>query len=135
MDRSPVDQARDGAHRPTREPHVLEAPLLTFDLREEFERLRHESPYAKHRRNAKTLVKSEAFRLVAVALQAGVRFDEDDPRGHVGVAVHGGALTLHVGDDTSHLGAGSLAAIEPGHRWWATADENTLVVLHLSWPG
>ncbi len=118
-----------------RQPHAMEAPLLAFDLGEEFERLKREPAYMTNRRNAKTLVKSDAFRVVAVALQAGVRFDEDDPRGHVAIGVRGGAVTLHVDDETVKLATGGLAAIQPGHPWWASADEDTLLVLHLSWPG
>ncbi len=135
MDRSPAQPVRDGGRQAMREPHVMEAPLLIFDLREEFDRLRREPPYVEHGRNAKTLVKSDAFRLVVVALKAGIRFDEADPRGHVGIVVREGAVTLHVGDATNRLAAGSLAAIEPGHPWWATTDEDSLLVLHLSWPG
>ncbi len=134
MDRSSGEATRDQARSSARPEHVLAAPLLTFDLADEFERLRREGPYAEHRRNAKTLVKSDTFRIVVAALRAGVRFDEGDPRGHVGLVVQDGAVSLTVGDETVRLGAGSVAAIEPGHEWWAQADEDTLLVLHLAWP-
>ncbi|HEU4571576.1 MAG TPA: hypothetical protein VFR93_02735 [Candidatus Limnocylindrales bacterium] len=139
MDRSTAEPVQGGARPSVRPEHALAGPLLTFDLAAEFAHLRAEPPYAEHRRNAKTLVKSDAFRIVAVALRAGVRFDEDDPRGHVGLVVHEGAVTVHVeaGDASRNerLGTGGLGAIEPGNRWWAEADEDSLLLLHLGWPG
>ncbi len=80
-------------------------------------------------------MKSESFRIVAVVLRAGIHFDEDEPRGHVGLVVHDGAITLHVDDRDERLTAGSLAAVEPGHPWRAEADEDSLLLLHLGWPG
>ncbi len=135
MDRSSGDTARAPARTSMRPEHVVAAPLLSFDLADELAGLRTEPPYAERRRNAKTLVKSAAFRLVAVALRAGVRFDEADPRGHIALLVHEGAVTVHVDADAVRLRAGGLAAIEPGHPWWAQADEDSLLSLHLSWPG
>ncbi|HEU4674268.1 MAG TPA: hypothetical protein VFS32_15350 [Candidatus Limnocylindrales bacterium] len=134
MDRSNAEPA-PGTRPSVRPEHRLAGPLLTFHLGDEFARLRAEAPYGEHRRNAKTLVKSDSFRIVAVALQAGVRFDEDDPRGHVGLVVHEGAVTLRVGDREERLAAGGLAAVEPGNPWWAVADEDSLLLLHLGWPG
>jgi quercetin dioxygenase-like cupin family protein len=134
MDRSPADAPDGGARSSVRPEHTLAGPLLTFDLREEFARLRAETPYIEHQRNAKTLVKSDAFRLVAVALRAGVRFDEDDPRGHVGLVVHEGAVTLHVAGRVESLRTGSVGAMEPGNPWWAEADDDSLLLLHLGWP-
>jgi quercetin dioxygenase-like cupin family protein len=134
MDRSTIEPADRGARPSVRAEHALAGPLLTFDLAAEFARLRAEPPYADHRRNAKTLVKSDSFRIVAVALRAGIRFDADHPRGHVGLVVHEGAVTLHVDGREERLATGGLGAIEPGNRWWAEADEDSLLLLHLGWP-
>ncbi len=120
--------------RPERETHVLAAPLLCFDLAEELAQLRAERPYIEGDRNAKTLVKSEAFRLVLVALRAGARFDEGDPRGYVSVLVREGRVSLNVATESTEVGPGQVSAIEAGHPWSAVAKEDSLVVLHLSWP-
>lgn len=114
---------------------MLAAPLLCFDFAEELEGLKAERPYREQDRNAKTLVKSKAFRLVLVALKVGARFEEDDPRGYVSLLVRQGHVSLHVGDESTEVGTGQIAAIATGHRWWAIATEESVVVLHFSWPG
>ena len=134
MERRSVEHRSASNAEPIRESHVLAAPLLCFDFAEELERLKAERPYRERDRNAKTLVKSEAFRLVLVALRAGARFDEDDPRGHVSVLVREGHVSLHVGDESTEVGTGQIAAISAGHPWWALAAADSVVVLHFSWP-
>jgi quercetin dioxygenase-like cupin family protein len=135
MERRAVEhRSRVGAHG-VRESHDLSAPLLCFDFAEEIEGLRRERQYLEHDRNAKTLVKTDAFRIVLVVLKAGARFDEDDPRGHVSALVRSGRVSFHVGDESTEVGTGQIAAVAAGHRWRALAAEDSVVVLHFSWPG
>lgn len=118
-----------------RKAHVLAAPLQCFDFAEEIAALRRERPYVEQDRNAKTLVKSDAFRIVLAVLKAGARFDEDDPRGHVSMVVREGRVALEVGDGhRTEVGPAQIAAIGAGHRWRALAQEESVVVLHFSWP-
>ena len=67
-----------------REARSLIAPLLGFNLAEEASRLRAESAYIDGDRNARTLVKAGAFRLVLLAFRKGASFDESDQRGTFG---------------------------------------------------
>lgn len=129
-----VEHRARTASKPERATHVLAAPLLCFDLADELAELRAERPYLEGDRNAKTLVKADAFRLVLVALRAGAAFDEGDPRGYVSVLVREGRVALRVGDESTEVGPGQVSAIEAGHPWSAVAQEDSLVVLHLSWP-
>lgn len=134
MERRSVEHRSRVDTEPIRQSHVLAAPLLCFDFAAEVEQLQAERPYREHDRNAKTLVKSDAFRLVLVALKAGARFDEDDPRGYVSLLVRQGHVSLHVGDESTEVGTGQIAAVGAGHPWWAVAAEDSIVVLHFSWP-
>jgi quercetin dioxygenase-like cupin family protein len=115
--------------------HVLAAPLQCFDFAEEIEALRRERPYVEQDRNAKTLVKSDAFRIVIAVLKAGARFDEDKPRGHVSILVRQGRVSLEVDDERTQVGTAQIAAIGAGHRWRAVAEEESVLVFHFSWPG
>ncbi len=117
-----------------RAAHLLDAPLLCFDLDDELTQLRAERPYVDGDRNAKTLVKAAAFRLVLVALKAGARFDEDDPRGEVSVLVRRGRVSLQVGGESTDVGPGQVAAIQAGNHWSAVAAEDSLVILTINWP-
>ncbi len=135
MERRAVEhRSRVGAHG-VRETHVLSAPLLCFDFAEEIAGLRRERQFQQHDRNAKTLVKTDAFRIVLVVLRTGARFDEDDPRGHVSVQVRQGRVSLHVGDESTEVGTGQMAALAAGHPWRALAAEDSAILLHFSWPG
>ena len=78
------------AHRSTttggsdeREARALSGPLLRFELAQEAARLRAETSFLDSDRNARTLTKAGAFRLVLVVFRAGAAFDENDQRGSV----------------------------------------------------
>ncbi len=120
--------------RPERETHVITAPLLTFDLAAELERLRRERPYVDGDRNGKTLVKEGRHRVVLVVLKAGARFDEDDPRGYVTLDVREGRLSVAVDDGETELGAGKVAVLGHGQRWSGKALEDSALLMNFSWP-
>ncbi len=110
------------------------APLLRFDLASEAATLRAEAAYVEGDRNAKTLVKEGAFRLVLFAFRAGALFDEDDQRGSLALQVLEGSLALALGNEAIEIGAGEVAVVSPGHSWTASALADGLVLMQLSWP-
>jgi quercetin dioxygenase-like cupin family protein len=117
-----------------REARSLSAPLLRFELHEEAARLRVESPYLEGDRNARTLVKVGAFRLVLVAFRRDAVFDENDQRGSVALQVLEGRVEVRVGDDEVGIGAGEVAVVSPQHPWTAIAVADGLLLVHLAWP-
>ncbi len=129
-----VEHCAQTTSRPERETHVITAPLLTFDLGEELGRLRRERPYREGDRNGKTLVKEGRHRVVLVALRAGARFDEDDPRGYVTLVVHEGRLSVAVNDGETEIGAGQVAVLGHGECWSGKALEDSAVLMNFSWP-
>lgn len=117
-----------------RDARSLIAPLLGFRLEEEAFRLRAESPYIDGDRNARTLVKAGAFRLVLVAFRAGAAFDENDQRGTLALHVLEGRLAVRVGQDGIEVGEGEVAVVPAEHPWAAVAITDGLLLVHLSWP-
>jgi quercetin dioxygenase-like cupin family protein len=117
-----------------REARSLIAPLLGFKLAEEASRLRAESAYIEGDRNARTLVKTGAFRLVLLAFRTGAAFDENDQRGTLALQVLEGRLALRVGQDGIEVGEGEVAVVPVGHPWTAVAATDGLLLIHLSWP-
>lgn len=117
-----------------RKARSLIAPLLGFNLLEEASRLRAESAYIDGDRNASTLVKAGAFRLVLVAFRTGAAFDENDQRGTLALQMLEGQLALHVGQDGMDVGEGEVAVVPAGHPWTAVAATDGLLLIHLSWP-
>ena len=112
----------------------LSRPLLRFELAEEAARLRAESAFLDGDRNARTLTKAGAFRLVLVVFRAGANFDENDQRGSVALQVLDGRVDVRVGEDAVEIGAGDVAVVSPEHPWTAMAITDGLLMLHLAWP-
>jgi quercetin dioxygenase-like cupin family protein len=132
---------RKRAHRLTttggsdeRDARSLIAPLLGFKLEEEASRLRAESAYIDGDRNARTLVKAGAFRLVLVAFRTGAALDENDQRGTLALHVLEGRLAVRVGRDGIEVGEGEVAVVPAEHPWTAVAITDGLLLVHLSWP-
>jgi quercetin dioxygenase-like cupin family protein len=117
-----------------REARSLIAPLLSFKLADEASRLRRESAYTEGDRNARTLVKAGAFRLVLLAFRSGAAFDENDQRGTVALQMLEGRLALHVGQDAIELGGGEVGVVPAEHPWAAVAMTDGLLLIHFSWP-
>ncbi len=117
-----------------RQGRTLIAPLQRFDLHAETARLRAESAYLQGDRNARTLVKADAFRLVLVAFRRGATFDEHDQRGSIAFQVLEGALTVTVDAEDARLETGEIAVVSAEHPWQAVAATDGLMLLHLAWP-
>jgi quercetin dioxygenase-like cupin family protein len=117
-----------------REARSLIAPLSWFNLAEEASRLRAESAYMDGDRNARTLVKAGAFRLVLLAFRTGAAFDENDQRGTLALQMLEGRLALRVGQDGMEVGEGEVAVVPAEHPWAAAALTDGLLLVHLSWP-
>jgi quercetin dioxygenase-like cupin family protein len=117
-----------------REARSLVGTLSRFNLAEEASRLRGESAYRDGDRNARTLVKTGAFRLVLVAFRAGATFDENDQRGKLALHVLEGRLALRVAEAELAVGEGEVAVVPVDHRWAALATADGLLLVHLSWP-
>lgn len=117
-----------------REPRSLSAPVMRFELAAEAARLRAEQPFAEGDRNARTLVKVGAFRLLLVALRSGAAFTESDQRGTVALQVLQGRVVLSVAEESVEVGQAEVAVVAPGHPWTAVAVADGLLLLHLAWP-
>jgi quercetin dioxygenase-like cupin family protein len=117
-----------------REARSLSGPLLRFALAEEAARLRIETSFLEGDRNARTLAKTGAFRLVLVVFRAGAIFDENDQRGSVALQVLDGRVDVRVGKDAAEIGAGEIAVVSPEHPWTAIAVTDGLFLVHLAWP-
>ncbi len=120
--------------RAERGTHVITAPLLSFDVAAELDGLRRERPYLEGDRNGTTLVKEGRHRVVLVALRTGARFDEDDPRGYVTLAVREGRLSVAVDDGAIEIGEGRVAVLGHGQRWSGQALEDSALLMTFSWP-
>jgi quercetin dioxygenase-like cupin family protein len=117
-----------------REARSLNVPLVHVRLGPEVARLRSEQEFSDGDRNARTLAKVGAFRLVIVVFRSGALFDELDQRGTVALQVLEGRLELRVEAETVAIGEAEVAIVAPNHSWTAVARSDGVLLLHLAWP-
>lgn len=120
----------------TREQELaaLVAPLLTFNLEKEIERLRREEHWLKDGRISETLVKYSDFRIVLILMQAGtvMREHKADAR----ISIHGlrGRLMVQLPEKTIELSTGDLLVLEKCLPHDVSAVEESAFLLSISWP-
>lgn len=116
----------DGAARPSR---TLAPELAVLDIGAEGDGLLAEPEWSGGDRNSKTLLKSEALRVVLTALRAGAVMDNDDPDEAITIQALQGALTVRAGAEETTLGTGQLLCLGGGSPWRITASSDSLFLL------
>ena len=118
---------------PTRSPRALSGPVLTFDLAKEAHRLRGESPWSQHGRNAVTLVKHSDLRIVFILMKAAARLEEHHAGARISVQTLSGHVCLRLGEEAVDLPAGHLLALERDIPHDLEAIEESAVLLTIAW--
>ncbi len=113
----------------------LSGSVLAFDLASEAERLRAESPWSQHGRNAVTLVKHSDLRVVLIVMRAGARLQEHHAEARISVHTLSGHTRLHLPHAPVDLPAGHLLALEKGIPHDLEAVEESTVLLTIAWQG
>jgi quercetin dioxygenase-like cupin family protein len=90
----------------------VEMPLLHLPLREHLERLRQEPTWGTSGRNAITLAKEPALRVVLMLLGRGTRIAEHRAAGPLTFHVLSGSVTFRAGARVESLGPGELIVLE-----------------------
>lgn len=111
------------------------APVLTFDLAREADRLRCEPPWSQHGRNAVTLVKYSDLRIVYIVMKPAARMEEHHAGARISVHTLSGRVRLRLGERTVDLPAGNLLALEKDVPHDLEAIEESTVLLTISWHG
>jgi len=100
----------------------VEVPLLHLQLSEQLERLRQEPTWRTSGRNAITLAKEPALRVVLMLLGKGTKISEHQAAEPLTFHVLTGSVTFRAGARVESLGSGELIVLEStvahegGHR-------------------
>jgi len=113
---------------------ALTAPLLTFKLGNEIQRLRRQEHWLKDGRISETLVKYSDFRIVLILMQAGTLMQEH--KADARISIHGlsGRLMVHLPEKSIELTAGDLLVLEKCLPHDVNALEDSAFLLSISWP-
>lgn len=90
----------------------IEVPLLHLQLSEQLERLRQEPTWRTSGRNAITVAKEPALRVVLMLLGKGTTISEHETAGPLTFHVLSGAVTFRAGARVESLGSGELIVLE-----------------------
>ena len=121
-----VDEWKARAHRP------VEGPFLRLRLDEQVERLRQEPTWRTSGRNAITLAKEPALRVVLMLLGKGTKISEHQTVGPLTFHVLRGSVTLRTGDREEKLGSGELIVLESAVAHDVEALEESACLLTLA---
>lgn len=113
----------------------LTASVIDVDLPAEIEQLRKEQAWSQSGRNSKTLVKYPDFRIVLVALKAGLALERHKAGARISIQALSGRLRLKLSDRTAELPAGHLLALDRALEHDVEAIEDSAFLLTVSWPG
>jgi quercetin dioxygenase-like cupin family protein len=108
-----------------------EVPLLHLQLGEQLERLRQEPTWRASGRNAITLAKEPALRVVVMLLGKGTKISEHQAAGPLTFHVLSGSVTFRAGDRTETLGSGELIVLESAIAHEVEAREESACLLTL----
>jgi quercetin dioxygenase-like cupin family protein len=113
---------------------ALTAPLLTFNLGKEIERLRREEHWLNDGRISETLVKYSDFRIVLILMKAGTLMQEH--KADARISIHGltGRLMVYLPEKSIELSAGDLLVLEKCLPHDVNALEDSAFLLSISWP-
>jgi quercetin dioxygenase-like cupin family protein len=90
----------------------VEVPLQCLRLGEQLERLRQEPTWRTSRRNAITLAKEPALRVVLMLLGKGTKISEHQAAGPLTFHVLSGSVTFWAGGRAERLGSGEIVVLE-----------------------
>ena len=107
-------------------------PLLHVGFAEQLERLKQESTWRTSGRNAITLSKEPALRLVLLLLGKGTKMPEHQAAGPLTLHVLSGSVAFRAGDRTEEVGSGELIVLESSISHEVEALEESACLLTLA---
>jgi quercetin dioxygenase-like cupin family protein len=117
-----------------RESRPLRDTLMKFDLRSEIDRLSREPQWDEDGRSSIVLAKDARLRVLLTLIREGSRIGDDDAEGPMSVQVLGGRVVARRDGRAVELSDGELGTIEAGGVWAVEAQEDSAILLTITWP-
>jgi quercetin dioxygenase-like cupin family protein len=121
-----VDEWKARSERP------VDVPFLHLKLSEQLERLRQEPTWRASNRNAITLAKEPALRLVLMLLGKGTKISEHQAAGPLTFHLMSGSVIFRTGDRAERLGSRELIVLESTVAHEVEAQEESACLLTLA---
>lgn len=116
-------------------PQSLDAPLMAFDVATMISEMKAEPTWEAASRNAMTLLKDHALRIVLVVMRAGTSIARHRAEGPIAVQVLEGELRFTAGSQELSLRPGRLVTVAAGVPHGVLAMEDAAFLLSVSSEG
>lgn len=111
---------------------VVDAPLVTINLRSFTEQIRNEKAWKDSDRNAITVFKTDGMRIVLIALHKNAEMVKHTADGMISLQVLEGQILFTTETQTVELGAGQMLALHKEIPHSVLAKEETIFLLTLT---
>ncbi len=122
------------SERESLKSRTLRAPLLSFSINKEVEKLRKESAWLNGDRNAVTLQKDKNLRVVLISLHKGVTLHEHKVEGPITLFVISGKINFFAGEDKVSADSNGFIVLDKAIPHDVEALEDTSFILTIIQP-
>lgn len=111
---------------------IIDAPLVTIDLRSFNEQIRNEKPWKDRNRNSITVFKTNGLRILLIALHKNAEMTKHTASGMISLQVLEGQLLFTTEEQSVELSSGQMVALHAGVPHSVLAKEETIFLLTLT---
>ena len=111
---------------------IMDATLVTIDLRSFTKQIREEKSWQDSDRNAITVFKTDGMRIVLIALHKNAEMAKHTADGMISVQVLEGQILFTTQEQTIELNSGQMLALHKGVPHSVLAKEETIFLLTLT---
>jgi len=120
--------------RPTLGERTLRAPMLSFSIEKEIEKLQNETVWKEGDRNAVTLQKNSRLRVVLISLRKNTTLKEHKVEGPITLYMISGKISFIADDEKINAGANELIVLEKAIPHDVEALEDAVFILTIIQP-
>lgn len=111
---------------------TIDAPLLSIDLNEFKKQIKAEESWAKNRRNAVTVFKSDTMRIVMIGLHKDAELPEHKADGVISVQLLEGEITFRAENTEQKLVPGNMVTLHENIPHSVTAAVDSIFLLTMA---
>ena len=111
---------------------IMDAPLVTIDLRSFTKQIKEEKAWKDSDRNAITVFKTNGFRIVLIALHKDAEMIKHTADGMISIQVLEGQILFTTEEQSVKLDSGQMLALHVGVPHSVLAKEETIFLLTLT---
>lgn len=124
-------KSNEATHNRPEGDRLINAPVLLVDLPDFIKQIKKEKAWKVNDRNAITVFKSEAMRIVMVALHKKVEMTTEQPENAISIQVLEGKLEVYAGDKKIQVSASSMLVLQAHINYRIVAGKKSVFLLTL----